>query len=151
MRRMRAGSRPARPAARAMRSRTSASRARSATASITTSCSCATSALAVAALGPSGASFRYVSNSVAGLRQLALVHERHAELVVRLGVVRVRGDRRLELLLRLGNLAGVPEDDALVVERVGVAAAQRRRARRPSARVAFALAAAAWSNLRCAL
>ena len=57
-----------------------------------------------------------------------------AELVVRLGVVRIRRDRRLELLLRVGDLAGVPEDDALVVERVGVAAAPGRRAGRRRAR-----------------
>ena len=84
--------------------------------------SCATSPFAVAAFGPSGASFRYVSNSVAASGEVAFVHERHAELIVRFGVVRVGRDRRLERLLGLGDLAAVPQDDALVVERVGVAA-----------------------------
>ena len=43
-----------------------------------------------------GASFRYVSNSVTALRHVALVHERHPELVMRLGVVRIGRDRLLE-------------------------------------------------------
>src|SRR5947208_718164 len=61
----------------------------------------------------------------------AFVHERHAELIMRFGVVRVRRDRGLELLLRLGDLAAVPENDALIEQRVRVAAGQRagRRAR----------------------
>ena len=96
--------------------------------------SCATSALAVAAFGPSGASFRYVLNSVAGLRQLAFVHERHRQLIVRFGVVGLAAIACSNALLGVRNLAGVPEDDALVVERVGVAAGEAAGLRRPSAR-----------------
>ena len=65
-----------------------------------------------------------------GAGEVALVHQRHAELIVRFGVIRVRGDRAFELLLRVGDLAGVPEDDALVEQRVGVAAAAAPRAAR---------------------
>jgi hypothetical protein len=46
---------------------------------------------------------------------------------VRLGVVRVRGDRGLEFRLRIGDLAAVPQDDAFVVQRVCVAALERSR------------------------
>ena len=67
---------------------------------------------------------------------------------MRFGVIRVRRDHRFELLLRLGDLAGVPENDALVVQRVGTAAAATRRRRRQLA--AFLPASAASSNFRCA-
>src|SRR5690242_13352320 len=55
--------------------------------------------------------------------EIVLVHQRHPELIVRFGVARVRGDRAFELLLRVGDLAGVPENDTLVEHRVGIAAA----------------------------
>ncbi len=72
-RRILAGSRPTRRAALAMRSRTLSSRACSAAGSSTARgyfFSCATSDVAVAAFGPLGASFRYVSNSVAAPARL---------------------------------------------------------------------------------
>ena len=43
---------------------------------------------------------------------------------MRFGVARIRRDGGFELLLRVGNLAGVPENHALVEHRVGVAAAR---------------------------
>src|SRR6185295_17955303 len=55
-------------------------------------------------------------------RHVALVHERHAELIVRFRVIRVRGDSALEGFLGVGDLAGVPQDHALVVLRIGIAA-----------------------------
>ena len=51
---------------------------------------------------------------------LAEVERRHAELIVRHRHVRVGLGRRLELRLGLGELAGVEQDDALVVERFGL-------------------------------
>ena len=42
---------------------------------------------------------------------------------MRFRVIRIGFDHRLELLLRFRNLAGVPEDDALVVHRVDVSGA----------------------------
>ena len=63
------------------------------------------------------------------------------ELIVRFGVIRVGRDRGLELLLGVGDLAGVPENDALVEQRVGTAAAGGGASRRPPLNsVAFALA-----------
>src|SRR5688572_13347967 len=53
-----------------------------------------------------------------GLRELAFIQQRHAELIVGVGVVRVALDRLFELDLRLGDLALVPQDDALVERRV---------------------------------
>src|SRR5262245_12925576 len=55
-------------------------------------------------------------------RKITLVHQRHTELIVRFGVIRLGRDGRLELLFRVGDLSRVPEDLALVVEWVGVAA-----------------------------
>src|SRR3954462_8105002 len=48
-------------------------------------------------------------------RQVPLVDERHAELIVRLGVIRIRLNGALEGFRGAGNLAGVPENDALVI------------------------------------
>ena len=45
-----------------------------------------------------------------------------------LGVIRIRSDGRFELLLRVGDLAAVPQNDALVVQRIRVAAATGGRA-----------------------
>src|SRR5437870_2556196 len=102
------GSRPTRPAARAIRSRTSASRARSAAGSVMHPL-----------LGL--CSLHYLLGQLRGERlrlgrvrsvrreldvcvelatralEIAFVHERHAELVVRLGVIGLRCDRLLEL------------------------------------------------------
>src|SRR5580765_8511895 len=55
--------------------------------------------------------------------EVAFVDERHAELIVRFRVTRVRGDRTLERFLRLCDLATVPQDYALVEQRIGVTAA----------------------------
>ena len=111
----------------------------------------AASALACAAFGPFGAELQVRLELRGRTREVAFVDERHAELIVRLGVVGLRGDRGLELLLRLGDLAGVPEDDALVVD---ARRRCRRAARSPAAALssaAFALASAARSNFLWAL
>src|SRR6185295_15990179 len=61
------------------------------------------------------------------LRQLAGVQVDLAEHEVRLGVLGIGGDRGGEVLLRLRHVLGVPGDDPLVVERLGVAASGRAR------------------------
>ena len=92
---------------------------------------------AVAALGPEGAQLQVGLELGCGSQaRLPSVHERHAELVMRLGVVRVRGDRALELLLGVGDLAGVPEDDALIEQRVSIAARRPQGARRAARELA---------------
>ena len=106
-------------------------------------------ALAFSAFGPVGASFDVGLELLGRLRQLAEVQVRLAEHEVRLGVLVVRLDRRREQLLRLGEVVAVPGDDALVVERVGVAG--RRRRRGTASFAPSALIACASLNFFCAL
>ena len=140
-RRMEDGSRRARSAARAMRSRTSANRARSAAESSTLTSEVRASTylleLRDESLGGRGVGTLRCELQIGfelggGAREVPFVHERHAELVVRLGVIRIRLNRRLERLLGVGDLAAVPQHDALVEERVRAArraagGAERRR------------------------
>ena len=77
---------------------------------------------------PVGATFRYASNSFAASASLPRFKIRLPEHEVRLRVIRIGRHRPGEELLRLGEVVGVPGDDALVVQRVGAGAAAGARA-----------------------
>src|SRR5215203_6153147 len=117
-RRMAAGSRPTRRAASAMRSRTLSSRARSAAGSSTIRrllLQLRDERFCRFGVRSARREFQVGLELRGGACEVALVHERHAELIVRFRVARVGLDRAFELLLGLGDLARVPQDHALVV------------------------------------
>ena len=108
---------------------------------------CAASAFAWAAFGPLGASFKYVSNSAPRPFEIAFVHERHAELIVRFGMIRLGRDHLLELHLRVGDFTCVPQN-----RRPGCTArrdSRRRPASSPTARPPVCRLPGASSNFRC--
>src|SRR5829696_4167682 len=143
-RRMLAGSRPTRRAASAMRSRTLSSRARSAAESSTIRGLLLQLRDERLRRGGVRAARRklQVGFELGGRSsEVAFVHERHSELIVRLRVARVGLDGALELLLGLANFTGIPEYDALVVHRIGARAgtAGRREIRRQLSRLGAGL------------
>src|SRR5262245_5167765 len=112
------GSRPADRAAAAMRSRTSVSRS----AIDNLLGQLLQEGLNFRGLRPARIGLQVTLERFARVGNLSEIQIGHPELVIRHAHFRVRLDRGLELRLGLGELAGVPENDALVVGGFGTAA-----------------------------
>ena len=108
--------------------------------------SCAASALAGGRIRSVRRELHVCVEFAARALEIALVHERHSQLVVRLGVIGLRRNHLLERGLGLGNFSCVPENDALVVRRVR--RCRRRRQRAAASSAAFLPASCARSNFR---